>query len=521
MRLQPRIILVTMALITLIVGATGGLFLYILQRTLMDQVGEDALDVAQAVARMPQIRQAMNGPDPSAVIQPLAESIRQATGATFVVVGNRQGIRYSHPDPAKIGQSMVGGDNGPALDEGRDIISVADGSLGRSIRGKVPIVDDQEQVIGVVSVGYLLTAVDRIIWGYAKDVGMVLLLGLAIGVPGAWALARSIKQAIHGLEPEEIAALAEERSAILGAIREGVIAVDKSGRVVVANETARELVDGLEIGVPIAKVLPNSRMVEVLASGRPEFDHHMLLDDVTVVANLVPVQINGKTTVVVATFRDRSELERLTRELHSTRRFTEELRAQAHEFHNTLQAVSGMIQLGQPEEAVDFIQDVTDDYRQLVEAMPRSITDPAVAALLLGKRARAEELRCEFTVDPSSRLDGRLPDSTLLVRVVGNLLDNALEAIARMPLEQRRVRVRLADEAGQVCIEVADSGSGVPPELAQQVFREGFSTKAPGRGIGLALVKRLIERSGGQIQLHSAPEGGALFRILIPRPAEG
>ncbi|HEY3365514.1 MAG TPA: sensor histidine kinase [Symbiobacteriaceae bacterium] len=521
MRLQPRIILATMALVTLIVGLTGGLFLWILRQTLLSQIGEGALDVAQAVARMPQIRLAMDDPDPSVVIQPLAESVREATGATFIVVGNRLGVRYSHPDPTKIGQAMVGGDNGGALDEGRDYVSVADGSLGRSIRGKVPILDANEQVIGVVSVGYLLTEVDRVVYRYARGVVLVLLLGLIIGVPGAWAQARSIKRAIHGLEPKEIAALAEERSAILGAIREGLVATDGAGQVVVANETARELVPGLELGVPIRDVLPNARMPEVLESGQPEFDQHMLLDDVTVVANLVPVRINGKVTGVVATFRDRSELERLTRELHSTRRYTDELRAQAHEYQNTLQAVSGMIQLGRPDEAVDFIQDVTETYRHLVESMPKSIADTAVAALLLGKRARAEELHCQFTLDASSQLDGRLPDSKLLVRVVGNLLDNALEAIAKLPVDQREVRVRLADEAGMVCVEVADSGPGVPPELEADIFREGFSTKAAGRGIGLALVKRLVERAGGAIHLDTAPEGGARFRVLIPRPAEG
>ncbi|HWI51683.1 MAG TPA: sensor histidine kinase, partial [Symbiobacteriaceae bacterium] len=481
MRLKPRIILATMALVTLIVGLTGGLFLTILQRTLMNQIGENALDVSRSVARMPAIRDAMLSPHPSEVIQPIAESIREATGATFIVVGNQTGTRYSHPDPTKIGQSMVGGDNGGALVEGREYVSVADGSLGRSLRGKVPILDERDQVIGVVSVGFLLTEVDRTVSYYQRLVLLVLALGLAVGVPGAWAMAASIKRATHGLEPKEIAALAEERHAILGAIREGIIAIDGAGLVVVANETARDLVRGLDVGVTIQDVLPNARMPEVLAGGQPEFDQHLLIDDTTVIANLVPVRIADQVTGVVATFRDRSELERLTRELHSTRRYTEELRAQAHEFHNTLQAVSGMIQLGRPDEAVDFIQDVTETYRQLVEAMPKSIADTAVAALLLGKRARAEELHCEFTLDASSSLDGRLPSSKLLVRVVGNLLDNALEAVAHLPLENRHVRVRLADENGMVCVEVADSGPGVPPDLAEGIFREGFSTKASGR----------------------------------------
>jgi sensor histidine kinase regulating citrate/malate metabolism len=290
--------------------------------------------------------------------------------------------------------------------------------------------------------------------------------------------------------------------------------------VVVANESARDLVPGLALGVPVRQVLPASRLPEVLRSGEPEFDHQMLMGDTTVVTNRVPVMIDGKVAGVVASFRDRTELEQLNQELSNTLRYTDELRAQAHEFANTLQAVSGMIQLGRPEEAVELVQNVTDEYRQLVEALPRSVADPAVAALLLGKRARAEELHCRFTVDPGSSLTKPLPDTSLLVRVVGNLVDNALEAVQAVPLSSREVRVRMGGEAGQVSIEVADSGAGVPPELAREIFREGFSTKGSGRGIGLALVKRLVERAGGSIAVQPAPQGGALFRVLIPRPAE-
>jgi two-component system, CitB family, sensor kinase len=517
MRLQTRILLATMAIITLVVGLTGGLYLWVIHNAVRHQIGEDALDVARSVARMEVIRHAMSSPDPAATIQPIAEQIRLATGASFIVVGNRDGIRYSHPDPWKIGQSMVGGDNGPALEGGQEYVSIATGTLGTSVRGKVPILDDGEQIVGVVSVGFLLTEVSRVGWTYAGNVAVVLLIGFAIGIPGAVLLARSIKRAIHGLEPEEIAALAEQRSAILGAIREGIIAIDHQERVVVANESARELLPGLANGARVRDVLPNSRLPEVLHTGEPEFDQQMLMGDTTVVTNRVPVRIDGKVTGVVASFRDRTELERLNQELTNTLRYTEELRAQAHEFANTLQAVSGMIQLGQTEEAVEFVQEVTDEYRELVEALPRSVADPAVAALLLGKRARAEELRCRFTVDPASRLEPPLPDSTLLVRVVGNLVDNALDAVRDLPLGHREVRVTLAGDERMVCVAVADSGPGVPAELARQIFQEGFSTKGPGRGIGLALVERMLDRAGGEITVTPAPEGGALFRALIPR----
>lgn len=520
MRLKTRFILMTAALVIFVVMLTGSLFVYVLQRSMQEQIGENALDLARSVARMPQVRAALNHPHPTELLQPLAESIRSATGASFIVIGNKDGIRYSHPEPDRIGKPMVGGDNGPALLEAREYTSIATGSLGRSIRGKVPLLDEDGEVVGIVSVGFLLPEVDRLLWTYAPTVLIVLSIGLTVSLPGAWVVASSIKKATHGLEPAEIAALAEQRNAILSTIREGIIAVDASARVVVVNETARRMVPGLIPGADLLEILPNSRLLEVLKTGKPEYDHRMLLGETAVVANRIPVRINGKVAGVVASFRDQSELERLSRELSDTRKYTEELRAQAHEFANTLQAISGMLQLHQVDEAVDFIQEIGDDHRQLVEALPRSLGDSAVAALLLGKCAVAREFHVNLTVDPASYLDGLLPESNLLVRVVGNLVDNALEAVRDRPSRDRQVRVCLTGQPDCITIRVADSGPGVPPEAVDLVFVEGYSTKATGRGVGLALVRRLVDRVGGQIGLGRAPEGGALFEVVIPRPKE-
>ena len=520
MRLKTRFILMTAGLVTFVVLLTGTLFLSVLQRSVQEQLGENALDLARAIARSPQIRAAMSSGQPSRIIQPLAEQIRTATGASFIVVGNTEGIRYSHPDPERIGQPMVGGDNGPALDEAREYVSVATGSLGRSIRGKVPIIDQQEHVIGVVSVGFLLPEVDRLVWSYAPTVLLVLAIAFLVGLPGAYMVAASIKKATHGLEPAEIGALAHQRNAILGAIREGVIAIDQQNRVVVANDTARQMIPGLEPGANLLALLPNSRLPEVLRSGEPEFDQRMLVGETTVVTNRIPVRIDGEVAGVVASFRDQSELDRLARELSDTRRYTEELRSQSHEFANTLQVISGMLQLGQVDEAVDFIQEINEDHRHLVEALPKSVDDPAVAALLLGKRARAEELHVAFTIDPATLLTGPLPESNLLVRVVGNLVDNALEAVQEMPEGRRQVRVLLRGQDQQIAIAVSDSGPGVAPDIAEQIFAEGFSTKAAGRGVGLALVRRLVERAGGRVWVEQAHEGGALFQVILPRPEE-
>lgn len=520
MRLKTRFILMTAALVTFVVLLTGSLFTYVLHRSVQRQLGENALDLARSIAHTPQVLAAMNHPNPSELLQPYVESIRLSTGASFIVIGNTDGIRYSHPDPSRIGLPMVGGDNGPALLDAQEYVSVATGSLGRSIRGKVPLLDHNDEVIGIVSVGFLLPEVDRSLFAFLPSVLLVLIFALTVSLPGAWVVAASIKKATHGLEPAEIAALAEQRNAILATIREGIIAIDQQASVVVVNQTARRMIPELVPGADLLKVLPNSRLLEVLKSGEPEYDQQMLLGETAVVANRIPVRINGKVAGVVASFRDQSELERLSRELSDTRRYTEELRAQAHEFANTLQAISGMLQLGQFDEAVDFIQETSDDHRQLVEALPRSLGDSAVAALLLGKRAVAQELHVSLRVDSASYLSGPLPDSNLMVRVVGNLVDNALESVGDRPKEERHVRVCLTAEPESIRIAVADSGPGIPPERIDRIFVEGYSTKGAGRGVGLALVRRLVDRVGGTIEVGRAPEGGALFTVTLPRPQE-
>lgn len=519
MRLYPRIVIATAAIVMLVAGLGGGFFLHLMRTTLTSEIGENALNIARSVAALPQIRKGLSDPDPVAAILPVAESVRLATGAAFVVVGDDVGIRVAHPEPDRIGLPMVGGDNAPALVDGQEYVSVATGSLGRSMRGKVPVLSEAGEIIGVVSVGFMLSEVEGVLRQYTVRVLIILGVALLLGVVGALLLAHSIKRAIHGMEPEEIGTLVQQRGAILGAIREGIVAIGADGRIEIANETASRLVPGLVPGAPVLSVLPHSRLPHVLQVGEPEFDQEMLINDTIIVVNRVPVRIGDRITGVVATFRDRHELDRLYQELSDIRRYTDTLRAQAHEFANTMQAVSGMLQLGEYEEAVDFIQAVTAEHRELVEGLPETLHDPAVTGLLLGKWARAAELHCRLVIDASSKVDGKYENSALLVRILGNLIDNAFDAVQELPTEERKVRVHVSTIGGDVRIEVEDSGRSVPPGEAEHIFNKGFSTKGPDRGLGLGLVLRLVRNAGGAVHVRTSSLGGASFHVAIPAVA--
>lgn len=522
--LQTKIILLVLTLLSLVMALVSLLFHQMVTATIQEETGRRALTLARAVAQIPEVRAAFALEDPAAVIQPIAERIRQETGAEFVVVGNAQSLRYSHPMPDRLGRPMVGGDNDRALLHGESYTSVATGTLGPSLRGKTPIFSDSGEIIGLVSVGFLLTDIEKIADAYALRIFGTTLLGLAVGVFGAVLLGRSVKREILGLEPYEIAALLHERTAILESIHEGILAVDMQGRITLVNQTAKQiLAGGSDVeGQPIVAVLPNTRLMEVLRTGQSHFNREMIIGSELVVVNRIPILSGGRVVGAVASFRIKSEIDRLSRELSEVRRYAEALRAQTHEFTNKLYTISGLIQLERYGEAIEYISEVNHDHQDLIRFLMAEIPDVLVGAILLGKKSRAQELGIDFRINRESSLH-RIPphiDRHLLVTILGNLSENSLEALqSREPAAGRWVEVFITDIGREIILEVEDNGPGIEPAIMDQVFREGFTTKADHSGIGLPLVQRAVRQLGGTLTFASRPGGGLLFTVAIPKAA--
>jgi two-component system, CitB family, sensor kinase len=525
MKLQTKLILIICSLLVFVIFSLGSIFYYIITSTLQDQIGTRALKVAETVAIMPEIRQAFQTSDPSAIIQPIAEHIREKIDAEYIVVGNREGIRYSHPVLDRIGKEMVGGDNGPVL-EGQSIISKAIGSLGPSLRGKAPIFGDNGDVIGIVSVGFLIDDIETIIDPYQSRIELISLIVLAVGLVGSVLIAQNVRRSIHGLEPKEIGELYTEKKAILESIREGIIAVNRDGIITMANRYALQLlqlpITAKITGRQIEDVIPNTRLYEVVRTGKAEFDHEMLIGDHEVIVSRVPI-INRKTDVTgaVSSFRSKSELYRLAEELSQVKRFAEALRAQTHEFSNKLYVISGLIQLESYQEAVELISREANVHQNWVQFIMREIPDPMIGGLLIGKFNHAQELKLSFEIDHESSF-GDIPeeiDRNLLVTIIGNLLDNAMEAVlASGDVREPQVKLFLTDLGEDLIIECEDRGLGIPEETAKTLFVKGFSTKEGAhRGIGLALVQHAISKLNGYITFHKNPGGGTIFTVAIPK----
>ncbi|NNU93498.1 sensor histidine kinase [Geobacillus sp. NFOSA3] len=524
MKLQTRLIIIICSLLLFVIVFLSFLFQHMFAATLKEQIGMRALNVAETVAATPLVRDAFRQPDPHRQIQPFAEMIRRKTGAEYVVVGNRQGIRYAHPLPDRIGKKMVGGDNDEVL-EGKAIISEAVGSLGPAIRGKAPIFDEKGNVIGIVSVGFLLEDIEDIVWSYNAKIFFFSILALLLGVIGAVAIAKTVKKSIHGLEPKEIGMLYQEKQAILEAIREGIIAVNREGIITMVNKTAMELLGYKKeynvLGKYILHIIPYSRLLEVIRTGKAEYDDETILGGETVIANRIPiVDKKGNVIGAVSTFRNKSELYRLTKELSQLKSYADALRAQTHEFSNKLYVISGLIQLESYEEALELISRETNLHQDIVRFVMKEIPDPIIGGLLIGKFNRANELKIQFDIDRQSSFKD-IPkhlDRDHLLTIIGNIVDNAMEAVLHNGREEKEVTVFLTDLGDDLIIEVEDNGPGIQAEIADQIFERGFSTKAAAhRGYGLDLVKKSLTVLGGHITYQSEQGKGTVFTIIIPK----
>ncbi|MFE7646283.1 ATP-binding protein [Streptomyces phaeoluteigriseus] len=515
-RVFSQILLMQLAIAAGVVVLATGLFLAPLSDQLDDQAMRRALAVAQTTAAVPQIAEDLRRTPPSVdgPVQQAAERIRKASGAEYVVVMDLRGTRWSHTEPQEVG-GHVSTDPSEAL-AGRDVMEIDNGTLGRSARGKVPLRDGDGRIVGAVSVGIEYDSVRaRLIHAIP---GLFAYAGgaLAVGALAAWLISRRVQRQTRDLAFSDISALLSEREAMLHGIREGVVALDRAGRVRLLNDEAQRLLGiGEEaVGRSPDEALGEGRTSDVLAGRVTGTDLVAVRGQRVLVVNRMPTDDGG----AVATLRDRTELEQLGRELDSTHGLIDALRAQDHEHANRMHTLLGLLELEMYDDAVDFVDEVVGDHRATAEQVTEKIGDPLLAALLVGKATVAAERGVALWISDGTRLPDRLIDPRGLVTVVGNLVDNALDAVAGTA--HARVEVELRTEGRSVVLRVRDTGPGVPAEHHESIFTEGWSTKkAPAhgkRGIGLSLVRRLAERQGGGASVRDALGGGAEFTVVLP-----
>ncbi len=523
--IQGYLMHMVLALLCIQVGVTWFLVTGLTSRILRNQIGQRALQTAKTISHMPAIRTLLLSRDPEGKIQKIAENIRKDIGARYVVVADATGKRYSHPVPERIGQHFVGGDIGPAIDEGKAYVSEAVGTLGPSLRGIVPIFSNN-QVIGFVSVGYLTESVQHTIsTNLNKPFIIIGILG-GFNILCVLFISYRIKQFSLGLEPQKITQLYLQRAAVLATIREGVIAVDNRGIIQIVNPAAYTAI-GLEPAVVLEDqhvdfLLPGTGLTEALRTGAPEKDVERTVNGSKLLMNIVPVYTGATSDSIagaVASFRQRDEMQHVARELARVRKYTELLRAQAHEYSNTLHTISGLIQIEAYREALELVTSESASQTDFIYFLKEAVPHPTIAAIILGKFNRAKELKINFDIDRESSMKDvpQWINQETIITILGNLLDNAFETVLCKGAHGKQVYLSFTDLGNELVFEVEDAGPGIPTYILPTIFQRGVSTKDPCRGIGLSLVKERLEEMNGQITIAKSELGGTLFIIAIPK----
>ncbi|MEV7390033.1 MULTISPECIES: sensor histidine kinase [unclassified Streptomyces] len=519
-RLSARI-LANQLVILALTGLIGFVLFAFAQRGEIDRAYEQrALDIAQTTAADPQIRQAMQYGGGGHVVQTVAERIRKASGASYVVVLDLRGIRHSHPDPTLIGEPT--GDPIVVLD-GRPQVGTDQGATGRSANGKAPLRGPTGKLVGEVSAGIPEHYVLGELWRELPTFGLYSAIAVALGSAAAFLLARRLKRTTFGLELEEIAGLLQDREAMLHGIREGVVAFDPDGRITVVNDEARDLLGlGTALGSTLAEVLPDGRLRRALDGTVTGSDISVLTDDHCLVVNRMPVALHGRELGAVVTVRDRTELIGLLRELDSVRGLTDALRAQQHEFTNRMHTMAGLLDIGDHDAAYEFAVETAGAEQALTESVRERIGNPLLVGLIVAKTTVAAERGVRIVLSDDSALGEDPPHLRRLLTIVGNLLDNAIDASTTGPARPGgpEVRLSLVEAVDVVRVEVADTGPGIPPGTTESIFEDGWSTRpdrgTARRGLGLALVHRLVQRHGGTITVSEGPS--AVFTLTLPVP---
>ena len=521
-RLSTQVVLLMVTILVLTMAGS----LYVLQRDLREQLNDQveyrALSIAQTLAGERSVAEQAAAGRPGGQLQVLATQVQQETNALFVVITNAQGIRLTHPNPALIGTPITFHDPEPDTTEpfrtGLPWVGMQRGTLGLVAAGKVPLRLDG-RLVGQVSVGYPVKFVNRA-WGGALVSFVAYLLGmLAVGVLAALALARRLKRQTFGLELGEIAALLQEREAMLHGIKEAVLGYDTAGRILLANDAARDLLSLPPefAGRKLRYLLPPGRLADVATGVAGGSDLLVLHEDKVLVANRMPITRNNQQLGWVVTFQDRTESETLKRSLDEATGLADTLRAQSHEFANRLHTLVGLVELGHYDEAVEFVTGLSAARGELTDQLTQAIGEPKLAALILGKMSLADERDVSLRLMPDSRVGQHVTAITRVLTVAGNLIDNAIDAAALAP-GPREVELTLVAAESDLLIRVRDSGPGVPPELREEIFTDGVTTKSSvtgaRRGLGLALVRQIVESMGGMVSVGQ--DVGAVFTAVLP-----
>lgn len=519
-----RIFLLILVVSVFIIAALAQYFTASFEDYLAAHVRDMAMNQAKIIASNDSIITAVKHRDYKRLAT-IADKLQSGTDFDYVVIGDTNSIRLYHPNPEKIGYPMQFTKPG-ALEKGESYFITGKGSIGMAMRAKTPIFDDDGKIIGVVSIGYLISKIDSWRSDFLLPMAGVFILLLLVLMLLSWFFAAHIRRQMLGMEPKQIARVVRQQEALFSSVYEGLIAVDPDGYITAINRSARKML-GLSspgrkwLGKPVSEVVqPADFFTQQIAEKRQ--DAMVNFNGLSVIANREAIRSGDELLGAIISFRSKDEIATLNAQLTQIKQYVESLRTLRHEHLNWMSTINGLLQMKEYDKVLAMVQGESLAQQQLIDSLRGAFADRQVAGLLFGKVQRARELGLTMTIVPGSQLH-QLPeglDSTEFAAIVGNLLDNAFEASLRTQQGNKVVELYLSDEGDDVIIEVADQGCGVPEALREKIFEQGVSTRTdePGEhGIGLYLIASYVRRCDGVITLEDNSPCGTLFSLFLPK----
>lgn len=529
---QIKLFLCLVAFSCLLLALLGVFVYHIVDRQMHHDLGNRAKVQASEIALIPDLPPLVAAHDTAAIAR-LLNPLSQQSDASYIVIGDGREIHLYHSSqPQSVNHPMVGGDNAEVL-AGKTIISVRQGGIGVSLRSKAPILDASGKVIGIVSVGYLTSYINDIT---LKQLAQALLFGilLLLALFGfSWLFSKNLKKQMFWLEPREITLLVRQQKALMEAIYEGMIAIDGQRKILTINRAARELLGLTQpeqrlIGQPIEEIIATrDDFFRVDPSQRERHDEIALFNQRQVIVNRVPIELPAPALHGwVYSFRDKNDINTLSSQLSQVTRYADNLRIMRHEQLNWTATLAGMLQMRRYDEALAYIQAQSAGAQAVLDFVSQRFQSPTLCGLLLGKYVSAGEKGIELSFDPACQISSLpvLLAENELMSIVGNLLDNAVEATLKVAAPHAPVEVYLTQTGDQLIIEVADRGAGIDAEVRPRLFEQGVSSKPVSHsertgsehGIGLYVVASYVRQAQGMIEISDNQPTGTIFSVFIP-----
>ncbi|WP_040582088.1 sensor histidine kinase [Sedimentibacter sp. B4] len=519
MKLRTQIILFFILILLFSVGSITIFSYYQMEIIFNKQLEEKLFDIAYYAAEDNLVKEALavNEIIPDSELNDHIEKIRVKTNVDFIVVFNMNRIRFTHPNEKNIGQLFKGGDEKRVLETAEEYASKAEGTLGISVRAFVPVFYEGRQV-GAVCVGSTVNENTKSLNNIIRQFYPFILIGFVFGIYLSAILASNIKNEILGLEPKEITLMFKEKDAILENVMEGIITLDEAGNLIQYNKEASRILGLTEedMGKNTEEIIQGNKAYELIKYGEGMHETEVKIrPGLSILCNSSLLK-DDKNQVIgsVINFKDLTEVKKMAEELTGIKKMAWSLRANNHEFMNKLHTISGLIQLEEYDEAIKYISRTAKSRNKITDIITGNIKISSISALLLAKYYKAEEMRVKLEIDKQSSLT-KLPELMTeedLESIIGNLIENSLDAVSVDGTGI--ISMSLYEKEGKLILELRDNGPGIPENIRHRIYEQRFTTKSGQRGYGMYIVRKIVERLNGAINLTVS--GGTSWYIEIP-----